>query len=108
MGTPEADEAGRIGKEMREKMAEDEFTHGQFYFRRGAYDSARIYFDDLLARYPDTSWAPKALLRLIQLLEKIGYDEEAAQARERLLKDYPDSDAAKEVRASVEPPDSTL
>lgn len=93
----EAEEGREIRDEMVEKLARKAFLNGEYYFRNGWYDSAIIYFDQVVDRYPDTSVAPRALLMTIRSYEEIGWDTEAEEARERLLRLYPDSEAAREV-----------
>lgn len=83
--------------QLTNKLAQKIFLNGDHYFKRNAYDSAEIYFNSVLADYPNTAAAPKALLRLIQGYEKLGYEDEAKSARERLLRDYPASPEAKEI-----------
>lgn len=93
--SPYADSAKSIIKSMRAKLARKMYVDGQYYHKRGAYDSAIVYYDDLLKNYPDTPSAPQALLAEMRAYEKIGYKEEAQTARARLLKQYPNSPAAK-------------
>jgi outer membrane protein assembly factor BamD len=91
-------ERGReILTQLTNKLAQKIFLNGEHYFKRNAFDSAEIYFNSVLADYPSTSAAPKALLRLLQGYEKLGYEEEAKEARERLLREYPASPEAKEL-----------
>ena len=93
-------EAQELRDRMREKLARKTFVAGEFYFRRKIYDSGIIYFNDVLTDYPDTDAAAQALLRLFQSYTEVGWEREAEDARERLLREYPDSDAALEVRAN--------
>ena len=87
--------AQEISTGLRNKLAGKEFGAGEFYFKRNAYDSAIIYFDVTVRDYPDTAFAPRALLRLVQTYEALGYKEEMDEARARLLKDFPNSPEAK-------------
>lgn len=82
---------------LQNKLATKELEAGQHYFKRSAYDSAIIYFDKVLADYPSSPSAPKALLGLYQSYEEIGWTQEAQQAKERLLRDFPQSNEAKKV-----------
>ncbi|NJD18541.1 MAG: outer membrane protein assembly factor BamD [Gemmatimonadetes bacterium] len=100
VGTPQAEEAGRLAGEMRMKLAEKEFLSADFYFRRKLFDSAIIYYQFVVDLYGDTDWAPKALLGIYRSNKAIGYDDLANEAKERLLSQYPDSPAAAEVRAN--------
>jgi outer membrane protein assembly factor BamD len=90
--------AEQIIREMMDKLADKEFAGGEFYFRRRAYDSAIIYFENVVREYPASPAAPRALLRLVQAYGQIGYDEEAAEARDRLLREYPGSAEARQVQ----------
>jgi len=81
--------------DMRNKLAEKLYLTGRNYVRLKVYDSAIIYFNDVLDTYPTTVVAPKALYGLYQTYEKIGYVEDASAAKERLLRDYPDSQEAR-------------
>lgn len=89
--------AQEIIRGMEEKLAEKVLIGGEFYYRRRAYDSAIIYFEDLVRQYPRAAAAPRALLRLVQAYRQIGYLDEAEAARQRLLKEYPGSAEAKQV-----------
>lgn len=84
---------------LQNKLAIKELEAGQHYFKRGAYDSAIIYYDKVLATYPSSEVAPKALFGLYRSYEEIGWTEEASQARERLLRDFPESAEAKQVQS---------
>lgn len=99
-GTPQAQQASGHVAELREKLARKVYENGLFYFRRRAYDAGVIYFQDVMEQFPSTSYAPAALLRLIESYDRIGYVEEAAEARERLLREYPQSLEAQGLRPS--------
>lgn len=94
-GTPEAQQAGEWVKELRVRLAQKTYETGMFYFRRGAYDAAVVYFNEAAAEFPDTTVAPAALLRIAESYDRIGYKEEAAEARARLQRDYPQSAEAR-------------
>lgn len=93
-------------KEMRDKMAYKSYLNGMFYYRRGAYDAAAIYFHDTANGFPDTPWAPASLARLVETYGKINYREEADEARQRLLRDFPQSPEARALSAAPAPADS--
>jgi outer membrane protein assembly factor BamD len=89
--------ASAIIDEMIHRLAEKEYLVGEEYYRRRAFDSALIYFDELVRQYPATDWAPRALLRMVQIYERLGYDPELRSTRERLLQQYPQSPEAQQV-----------
>ena len=47
-----------------ERRAEQAFEVAQFYERQRALESARIYYQDIVAHYAETPWAAKAQARL--------------------------------------------
>jgi outer membrane protein assembly factor BamD len=98
-GTPQGRTAAEIANGMRTKLAEKEFLNADFYFRRELYDSAILYYEFVVSLFPETEYAPRALLGIYQSNKAIGYDDLAEDARERLIELYPDSQAAAEVRA---------
>ena len=81
--------------ELRDKLADKEFQTGEFYFKRNAYDSAIIYYETTARDYPESSLAPRALLRLLQTYQALSYREEADATKARLLRDYPESPEAR-------------
>ena len=89
-----ADEATEIVEGLWHKLAEKVYEGGEWYMRRGAYDSAIIYFEDVVEQYPDTEFAPRALGQLIEIYETLQYEEEREEVRERLLREYPESEVA--------------
>lgn len=90
--------------ELENKLARKELQVGEHYYKRGAYDSAIVYFEKVLGGYPSSSSAAPALLGLYRSYDRIGWREEARQTRERLLRDFPDSAEARAVGGSVVPP----
>ncbi len=98
-GTPEARQAAEIANGMRVKLAEKEYLNADFYYRRKLYDSAIKYYEFVVQLYPETEYAPRALLGIFQANKAIGYDDLADDARTQLLEKYPDSPEAAEVRA---------
>lgn len=90
-GTPEAEKAAAYVADLREKLAEKAYQTGVFYRKRGAYDAAIVYFQDVLEQFSRTAVAPAALQALMETYQVLGYVEEAAQARQRLIDEYPDS-----------------
>jgi len=98
-GTEEAVSAADLANQMRMKLAENEFLNAAFYFRRRLYDSAIIYYRSVADLFPETEWAPKALLGLYRSNLAIGYDDLAEEARQRLLNTYPDSEEAQSINS---------
>jgi outer membrane assembly lipoprotein YfiO len=102
--TPQADTARRWVAEMSEKLAYKAYLTGMFYLRRQAVDAAVIYFNDAAANWPESRWAPAAVARVVEAYTRIGYRDEAEQARQRLLRDFPQSPEARAAAAAPPPP----
>ena len=64
------------------------YEDGMFYFRRKAYDSAILYFKDVLDRWPTAPETRKASVRLVQAYRAIRYREDAAELCTQLRKKY--------------------
>lgn len=94
-GTDRARQAQQWVAGMRGKLGEKAYLNGFFYFRRGLYDAAVVYFNQVLADFPETPSASAALLRLVESYGRMGYREEEEAARQRLLRDYPQSPEAR-------------
>lgn len=102
-GRPEAQEASEIRDRMVEKLAEKIYIGGEFYFTRKLYDSAIIYFEDVIEAYPRSRAAAKAMLRLYEANRAIGWNDVAEQWKERLLREFPESPEARRLRANGDP-----
>lgn len=96
-GTEFGAEAERVALQMREKLAQKIWDEGKYYLKRGLDFSAVIYFEWVLEDYPETTWAPKSLVGIIDAYTSIGYEDEIASARNRLLTEYPDSPEAQAI-----------
>jgi outer membrane protein assembly factor BamD len=89
---PDTDAASRARPHVRRlqnQFAEKTYKNGMFYLRRKAYDSAIIYFKDVIANYPEAALAPDALLRLVDSYRAIGYKEELQETCAHLRRFYP-------------------
>ncbi len=64
---------------LDEKFAEKLYKNGLYYHRLKAYDSGIIYFKDLVATYPRTAAAPRALVKLVEAYRILGYAEDRAE-----------------------------
>jgi outer membrane protein assembly factor BamD len=55
--------------QLREKEAESSFNIARFYEKQKLFDSARVYYNEVINNYPESSWAPQAVERT-QLMER--------------------------------------
>jgi len=76
-------------KKLDEWFAIKDYSTGYHYLKRKAYDSAIIYFKDVIANFPNTRRAPDALLRLVDSYRAIRYTEELQETCAHLRRFYP-------------------
>jgi outer membrane assembly lipoprotein YfiO len=91
---PDSDAAARARLHVRRlenQFAEKTYKTGIFYMRRKAFDSAIIYFKDVIANYPNTARASDALLRLVESYRAIGYKQELQETCDHLRRFYPNA-----------------
>ena len=91
----QAADSGRVRIQgMNEMFAEKGYKSGVFYLRLRAFDSAIIYFKDVVARYPRTEHAGKSVVKLIEAYARIGYEEEKTEMCLYRQQYYPETDGA--------------
>jgi outer membrane protein assembly factor BamD len=93
-GTTSAQRAQLQTAELHEKFAYKEYKAGMFYFRLKAYDSAILYFKDLVASYPKTSVVPDALVKLVEAYRKLGYREDVQETCDYIRRFHPNAPEA--------------
>lgn len=64
-----SEEAEKNIQELGEKDAQTNYNIGRFYEKQKDYQSAKIYYDDVIKNHPKSLWAAKSLER-IRLIEK--------------------------------------
>ena len=87
--TPAAARAQMRARELNDWFAVKDYQAGMFYFHRRAFDSAIIYFKDIIANYPGSASVGDALLRLVDSYKAIGYSDEQREACDNLRRFYP-------------------
>ena len=88
-------DAENIRRVMYDKLAQKDYVRGQYYQRRNFLDSAIRYYESLIEARPDSKWVPWALYQLVRVSERIGYEDDAAEHRDRLMGEFADSEPAK-------------
>ena len=74
--------------DLEQWFATKDYETGLFYLRRGAYDSAIIYFRTVVDRWPHVPRTRDALLRLAEAFDAIRYREDYNETCARLRRDY--------------------
>lgn len=106
-----ASAAAKTGQEritaLEERFAAKSYQAALFYLRFKAYDSAILYFKDLLATWPRAAIAPEVLTKLIETYQTLGYAEDVRETCGILRKRFPTApriDATCPVTAPTEKP----
>ncbi|MDD4894880.1 MAG: outer membrane protein assembly factor BamD [Candidatus Omnitrophica bacterium] len=55
---------------LNEKEAASDYSIARFYEKQKAFDAARIYYNDVISKYPNSPWAIKASEKLQELEKK--------------------------------------
>ena len=76
-------------RRLRDWFAEKAYKTGAFYQRRRAYDSAILYFKDVVANYSESRLTPLALLRLVAVYRILNYKDEVQETCAHLYRYYP-------------------
>lgn len=89
--SPAAARARQQVAELQNKFAYKEWETARYYLRLKAYDSAVLYMKALVASYPNTPSAQKALIQLVVTYRELGYLEDAAEMCGALRQYHPDT-----------------
>ncbi len=89
--SPLADSSNRELARLDEWFASKDFETGMHYFRRRAYDSAIIYFQDVVKNWPNTDKARQSMLQLVKIyrLPAMNYGEDAIEVCATLRAGFP-------------------
>ena len=73
---------------LNEQFAAKEMANALFYYQRNAFDSAILYFKDLIATYSSSRLVPDAYVYLVRSYRAIGWKDEQAAFCEQLRSYY--------------------
>jgi len=98
-----APETQQMMRNIQEVLAEHEYRAGSFYHMKGSYPAAANRLQGLIEQYPLYSSADTALWQLGDSYVKMGdrFEDKAASAYTRLVRDYPLSQYADEARQKL-------
>lgn len=102
--SPRRADAEREILNLQEWMARKDYDTGDYYLRRRAYDSAIIYFRDVVEQFPATPSARRSSFRLLEIYRRLNYQEEVVEVCAGLRTRYP---ADAEVGAACPAPPPT-
>lgn len=99
--SPLVPEAAKRIQEITGMLAAKDFEAGMHYYRRKAWDSAIIFFKDVVRLYPGTPAARDAYLRMVSAYGRINYKEDVQEACTNALQAFPQDGAVKRVCGPV-------
>ena len=85
-------DSARVGlRRLDDRMARKDYDIGMHYVRRKAYDSAIIFFKDVVRNHPESDVSRLAMLRLVEVyrLPLLNYQEDAAEVCGALRAAFP-------------------
>ena len=98
-----------LGEEARtrlvgisDRLAEKEFRTANMFMNLKHYESVLVYVDEILGKYNNSTWVPKALHLRARALVELERVEEAIQMLQRLLAAFPEHSIAEEARTLLE------
>jgi outer membrane protein assembly factor BamD len=100
---------------LDEWLAEKDYDTGYLYLKRKAYDSAIIYFKDIIRLHPNAKKTREAYLRLLESYRAIRYTEDARDTCDAMRQAYPNDSEVREecgpappaIAAPATPPPTT-
>ncbi len=96
------DKATEYIAKLREKLAKKQMIGATTYRKMGIYDAALIYYDLILEKYYDTSYAPEAHYWKGESLYRLKRYPEALSALTVYVEKYPRHDHVDEAKARIE------
>jgi len=79
-----ADSARILFTESLNKLARKEFSNAIFYRKQREHNAALIYYRAVLSEYPDSDFAPEAVVGMAEMLLALGRTQDAQEAIEEL------------------------
>jgi len=98
-----APQAQQMLRNIQEVLAQGEYKAGLFYHNKGSYPAAANRLQSLAEQYPLFSEADEALWQLADSYTRMGdrFEDRAATAYTKIVKDYPLSNHADEASAKL-------
>jgi outer membrane protein assembly factor BamD len=100
--SPKRDEARQSLQEIADLLAEKEFRLGMMWTKMKRYRAAIIYFDEVLDKYPTSSWVPDSLFWKARCLEERKQFDEAIDMLRLLINSFPEHKVTPEGRRELE------
>lgn len=96
------EEGLQLLNKCRAKLRKKAYKSGYLYYKMRRYDSALIYFRQVINEYHDTEWAKPAQFQIAEGLYKNKKYDEAKEEYQKFLQDFPDDKLAKKAKQRLE------
>jgi outer membrane protein assembly factor BamD len=96
------EEAQKLFKECRTKLAKKVYKGGYLYYRMRRYDAASLYFERVLDEYHDTEWSKLAQFCLAEALYKGKKYDQAKEEYQKFIQDFPQDMLNKKANKKLE------
>ncbi len=96
-----ADDAKATIKAARERLAHKKYDGGQTYYRLGYYESAGIYYQNVIDEFTDSEWAARALFGQGEMARKQKNYPTAKEKFATFLVVYPDHKLAGKAKKTL-------
>ncbi len=83
------------------RLSEKDFKTARLYQKLGQYQSAQIYFQGMIDRFPESPYVPEALYRMGEGQQKMDSLNNAIEFYEKVMYLYPDHERADDAREKV-------
>jgi len=88
--------------EARTKLAKKNYYIGKFYLRQDKYQSAEIYFQDIIDNYNDTEFVDDSIFYIGECNQKNNLLENAVSYYQKYLDEYPQGELVVEAKERVD------
>jgi outer membrane protein assembly factor BamD len=96
--SPFADSAQKYLKKSYEKLAEKEYRNARFYEKIEKWESAIVYYRELITAYPESKYVPESKYAIAHALNLVQRPTEARDILKRLLEEKPGSEIERKAR----------
>ena len=96
-GTSAARQGQQRLSALQDQFAWKQYKAGRYYMHLKAYDSAILYYRDVVATYPRSRAAPRALVDLVRAYYKMGYLEDVQETCGYIRRFHANAEGAAEV-----------
>jgi outer membrane protein assembly factor BamD len=88
-------------RDIDDRLAEKQYRLGSMFAKMKRPAAARVYLDEIVLKYPQSRWVPPALVWIGSCQQQQGDFAAARASFERVVRDYPDTQPAREATSRL-------